>query len=148
MSRLGRPWIAGLLALALGLLAPGALADESTASADVPLCRHHVAWPDGLYLGQLHPALVDAYVAQHRQVDGGEDPCSIWANAHRASAIQGLRAMGYTVLEPEPRISWTIWWGHGLWASITDADGDRMTLVSAGGAAGVPATPATSRAPR
>ena len=53
----------------------------------------------------------------------------------------GSTGDGYTVLEPETRITWNMWWGHGLWASITDADGDAMTLVSAGGAAGVPATP-------
>ncbi|MDE2990064.1 MAG: hypothetical protein OXU21_03215 [Chloroflexota bacterium] len=61
-------------------------------------CQEHPAWPNGTYLGQMHPLHSDFYrgYAERR----GWDPCTTWANDQRNSAIKGLQALGYTVTDP------------------------------------------------
>lgn len=58
-------------------------------------CRDTPAWPNGTYLGQMHPFHADFYTgfAERR----GWEPCETWATDQRNSAIRGLRALGYTV---------------------------------------------------
>ena len=60
-------------------------------------CQDSPAWPDGTYLGQMHPYHSDFYrgYAERR----GWDPCATWATDQRNSAIRGLRELGYTVQE-------------------------------------------------
>ena len=64
-------------------------------------CQDSPAWPNGTYLGQMHPYHSDFYrgYAERR----GWDPCTTWATDQRNSAIRGLRELGYTVTEPVPR---------------------------------------------
>ena len=119
----------------------GALAVASTeAYAGENTCRYHVAWPNGTYLGQMHPYHVDFYARHHGQGEYG-DPCSTWARDQRNSAVRGLRAMGYTVLAPQERITWNVTLFHGVSVYVRDADGDALEVASTGGAAGVPETP-------
>ena len=62
-------------------------------------CQDTPSWPNGTYLGQMHPYHSDFYrgYAERR----GWDPCVTWAQDQRNSAIRGLRELGYTVTEPE-----------------------------------------------
>ncbi len=62
-------------------------------------CQDTPSWPNGTYLGQMHPYHSDFYrgFAERR----GWDPCVTWAQDQRNSAIRGLRELGYTVIEPE-----------------------------------------------
>ncbi len=62
-------------------------------------CQDTPSWPNGTYLGQMHPFHSDFYrgYAERR----GWDPCVTWAQDQRNSAIRGLRELGYTVTEPE-----------------------------------------------
>ena len=62
-------------------------------------CKDTPSWPNGTYLGQMHPFHSDFYrgFAERR----GWDPCVTWAQDQRNSAIRGLRELGYTVVEPE-----------------------------------------------
>ena len=66
-------------------------------------CQDAKAWPDGTYLGQMHPFHSDFYrgYAERR----GWDPCTTWATDQRNSAIRGLRELGYTVIEPGATVS-------------------------------------------
>ena len=67
-------------------------------------CQDSPAWPNGTYLGQMHPYHSDFYrgYAERR----GWDPCTTWANDQRNSAIRGLRELGYTVTAPgEPPVA-------------------------------------------
>ncbi|MCY3782544.1 MAG: hypothetical protein OXG79_02030 [Chloroflexi bacterium] len=61
-------------------------------------CQDSPAWPNGTYLGQMHPYHSDFYrgFAERR----GWDPCVTWATDQRNSAIRGLRELGYTVTAP------------------------------------------------
>ena len=61
-------------------------------------CQDSPAWPNGTYLGQMHPYHSDFYrgYAERR----GWDPCETWATDQRNSAIRGLRELGYTVTAP------------------------------------------------
>ena len=61
-------------------------------------CQDSPAWPNGTYLGQMHPYHSDFYrgYAERR----GWDPCTTWATDQRHSAIRGLRELGYTVVPP------------------------------------------------
>ena len=61
-------------------------------------CQDSPAWPNGTYLGQMHPYHSDFYrgYAERR----GWDPCTTWATDQRNSAIRGLRELGYTVVPP------------------------------------------------
>ena len=61
-------------------------------------CQGSPAWPNGTYLGQMHPYHSDFYrgYAERR----GWDPCTTWATDQRNSAIRGLRELGYTVVPP------------------------------------------------
>ena len=61
-------------------------------------CQDSPAWPNGTYLGQMHPYHSDFYrgYAERR----GWDPCATWAADQRNSAIRGLRELGYTVTAP------------------------------------------------
>ena len=61
-------------------------------------CQDSPAWPNGTYLGQMHPYHSDFYrgFAERR----GWDPCITWATDQRNSAIRGLRELGYTVTAP------------------------------------------------
>lgn len=58
-------------------------------------CQDTPAWPNGTYLGQMHPYHSDFYrgFAERR----GWDPCTTWAADQRNSAIRGLRELGYAV---------------------------------------------------
>ena len=69
-------------------------------------CREHPAWPNGTYLGQMHPYHVDFYkrFAEPR----GIRACETWAKDQRRSAVRGLRELGYLIYEPE------IWY-EDLW---------------------------------
>lgn len=62
-------------------------------------CKDTPSWPNGTYLGQMHPYHVDFYrgFAERR----GWDTCVTWAQDQRNSAIRGIRELGYTVTEPE-----------------------------------------------
>ena len=62
-------------------------------------CQDTPSWPNGTYLGQMHPFHSDFYrgYAERR----GWDPCVTWAQDQRNSAIRGIRELGYTVTEPE-----------------------------------------------
>ena len=62
-------------------------------------CQDTPSWPNGTYLGQMHPYHSDFYrgFAERR----GWDPCVTWAQDQRNSAIRGIRELGYTVTEPE-----------------------------------------------
>ena len=62
-------------------------------------CQDTPSWPNGTYLGQMHPYHSDFYrgYAERR----GWDPCVTWAQDQRNSAIRGIRELGYTVTEPE-----------------------------------------------
>jgi len=62
-------------------------------------CQDTPSWPNGTYLGQMHPYHVDFYrgYAERR----GWDTCVTWAQDQRNSAIRGIRELGYTVTEPE-----------------------------------------------
>ena len=62
-------------------------------------CQDTPSWPNGTYLGQMHPYHVDFYrgYAERR----GWDTCVTWATDQRNSAIRGIRELGYTVIEPE-----------------------------------------------
>ena len=64
-------------------------------------CRYAPAWPNGTYLGQMHPYHSEFYTryAERR----GWDPCQTWADDQRASAIRGLRELGYAVYKPTPQ---------------------------------------------
>ena len=61
-------------------------------------CQDSPAWPNGTYLGQMHPYHSDFYrgYAERR----GWDPCTTWATDQRNSAIRGLRELGYAVVPP------------------------------------------------
>ena len=61
-------------------------------------CQDTPAWPNGTYLGQMHPYHSDFYrgYAERR----GWNPCTTWAQDQRNSAIRGLRELGYIVVEP------------------------------------------------
>ena len=61
-------------------------------------CQDSPAWPNGTYLGQMHPYHSDFYrgYAERR----GWDPCTTWATDQRHSAIRGLRELGYAVVPP------------------------------------------------
>ena len=105
-------------------------------------CQDSPAWPNGTYLGQMHPYHSDFYrgYAERR----GWDPCTTWATDQRNSAIRGLRELGYAVTEPvaaavyasceeaeaagEPRIQGSEGSGQGFpeatVPSARDGDGD------------------------
>ena len=61
-------------------------------------CRDYPAWPNGSYLGQMHPYHSAFYTrfAERR----GLDACQTWAADQRDSAARGLRELGYAVLTP------------------------------------------------
>ena len=92
--------ITGIL-LALMLAAFGTVYALSYEGEDY--CRDHPAWPNGTYLGQMHPYHVEFYrgFAERR----GWDPCATWAADQQASAVHGLRRAGYQIVkiqEPIP----------------------------------------------
>ena len=62
-------------------------------------CRDAPAWPNGTYLGQMHPYHSDFYTRYAEKRDW--DPCATWAADQRASAIRGLRELGYAVLDTQ-----------------------------------------------
>ena len=57
-------------------------------------CQDTPSWPNGTYLGQMHPFHSDFYrgYAERR----GWDPCVTWAQDQRNSAIRGIRELGFT----------------------------------------------------
>ena len=61
-------------------------------------CQDSPAWPNGTYLGQMHPYHSDFYRGYAERRDW--DPCTTWATDQRNSAIRGLRELGYTVVPP------------------------------------------------
>ena len=67
-------------------------------------CQDSPAWPNGTYLGQMHPYHSDFYRAYAER--RGWDPCTKWANDQRNSAIRGLRELGLSVSDPiDPALS-------------------------------------------
>ena len=88
----------------LTILAIGLLAGITTSAVFAlnydgeDFCQDSPAWPNGTYLGQMHPYHSDFYrgYAERR----GWDPCTTWATDQRNSAIRGLRELGYTVTAP------------------------------------------------
>ena len=88
----------------LAILAIGLLAGITTSAVFAlnydgeDFCQDSPAWPNGTYLGQMHPYHSDFYrgYAERR----GWDPCTTWATDQRNSAIRGLRELGYTVTAP------------------------------------------------
>ena len=88
----------------LTLLAVGTLAAITTGVVFAlnydgeDFCQDTPAWPNGTYLGQMHPYHSEFYrgYAERR----GWDPCTTWAADQRNSAIRGLRELGYTVIAP------------------------------------------------
>ena len=87
-------------------------------------CQDSPAWPNGTYLGQMHPYHSEFYrgFAERR----GWDPCATWATDQRNSAIRGLRELGYTVTAPEggaPPVTPT----GARWRGLTVAAEDRCT---------------------
>ena len=90
----------------LRALAGGSLIAALTAGVALALnyegedfCQDTPSWPNGTYLGQMHPYHSDFYrgYAERR----GWDPCVTWAQDQRNSAVRGIRELGYTVTEPE-----------------------------------------------
>ena len=61
-------------------------------------CQDSPAWPNGTYLGQMHPYHSDFYRAYAEL--RGWDPCTTWADDQRTSAVRGLSELGYRVSEP------------------------------------------------
>ena len=107
--------IRGLRALGYTVPTPGqsipAPAPAADANGAVPAenypgenyCRDVPAWPNGAYLGQMHPYHSEFYTRYADKRDW--DPCATWAADQRRSAIRGLRELGYTVLEPGQAIT-------------------------------------------
>ena len=62
-------------------------------------CQDAPAWPNGTYLGQLHPRRVDAYARYAETLE--LDPCRTWADSQRHDAVRGLRELGHTLWTPE-----------------------------------------------
>ena len=93
-----RTRVLGLMAGIVLALSVGLAAAQPEEYPGASFCRDAPAWPDGTYLGQMHPYHADFYTryAENR----GWDPCTTWADDQRASAIAGLRTLGYTVYAP------------------------------------------------
>lgn len=62
-------------------------------------CQDTPAWPNGTYLGQLHPRRVDVYARYAETLE--LDPCQTWADSQRHAAVRGLRELGHTLWTPE-----------------------------------------------
>ena len=62
-------------------------------------CRDYPAWPNGTYLGQMHPYHSSFYTGYAEK--RGWDPCETWATDQRHSAVRGLRELGHSLLTPE-----------------------------------------------
>jgi len=92
--------VLGLVVVLLATLWPASVdmvAAQSEEYDGASFCRHAPAWPNGTYLGQMHPHHVDFYVryAEKR----GWDPCTTWATDQHSSAVNGLRALGNIVVD-------------------------------------------------
>ncbi len=95
-------------------------------------CQESPAWPNGTYLGQMHPYHSDFYrgYAERR----GWDPCVTWATDQRNSAIRGLRELGYTVTAPDApapvpddsNLQTTT--RAGMWLSVVNTDAGRLEV--------------------
>ena len=100
-------------------------------------CQDTPSWPNGTYLGQMHPYHSDFYrgFAERR----GWDPCVTWAQDQRNSAIRGLRELGYTVTEPAGGARPP---GQSAAASASPVTLDLYSAIGSGqaGSAGVPFT--------
>lgn len=75
-------------------------------------CRDTPAWPNGTYLGQMHPYHSDFYTRYANARNW--DPCETWASDQRDSAIRGLRESGYYVEEYAPNLSDSTWQNSGV----------------------------------
>ena len=95
-------------------------------------CQDTPSWPNGTYLGQMHPYHVDFYrgFAERR----GWDTCVTWAQDQRNSAIRGLRELGYTVIAPPEHEAVA---APGRLAFDSDRDGDREIYVMQADGSGV-----------
>ena len=91
-----RRFVAPLVALMLGAVTAGGVFALNYEGEDY--CRDYPAWPNGTYLGQMHPHHSNFYAgyAERR----GWDPCVTWALDQRGSAVRGLRELGFQVVEP------------------------------------------------
>ena len=100
MSRFRRLLTVGLVAVTLIGLDVGLTVAQDQNYEGEHFCRWAPAWPNGTYLGQMHPYHSSFYTgyAERR----GWDPCITWANDQRNSAVRGLRELGYTVIAPRP----------------------------------------------
>lgn len=76
-------------------LSAGVVAAQPEEYDGASFCEHVKAWPNGTYLGQMH-----SYHVAHYQRLAGAQACERWAADQRMSAVDGLRALGYTVVEP------------------------------------------------
>ena len=87
---------APLVALVLAAVTAGVVVALNYEGEDY--CRDYPAWPNGTYLGQMHPHHSNFYAgyAERR----GWDPCVTWALDQRGSAVRGLRELGFQVVEP------------------------------------------------
>lgn len=96
MKLLVRSVVVATIAIGVFLGAVSAIEEEYEGAS---FCRDYPAWPNGTYLGQMHPYHSSFYTgyAERR----GWNPCETWANDQRNSAIRGLRELGYTVTEPD-----------------------------------------------
>lgn len=91
-------------------------------------CQEHPAWPNGTYLGQMHPFHSDFYrgYAERR----GWDPCTTWAADQRHSAIKGLRALGYSVTVPGlPPVDVERLGHMGLFGQCRDPEGTYVRII-------------------
>ena len=95
MRLLIRSIAVAIIAVGIFLGAVGAAEEEYEGAS---YCRDYPAWPNGSYLGQMHPYHSDFYTrfAERR----GWNPCETWANDQRNSAVRGLRELGHTFLTP------------------------------------------------
>ena len=90
-----RTRVLGLIAGIVLALSVGIVAAQPEEYQGASFCREVKAWPYGTYLGQMHPYHVEHYVRF-----AGEQACTRWAADQQASAVNGLRALGYTVVAP------------------------------------------------
>lgn len=64
-------------------------------------CAYFTAWPGGSHLSQMHPYHVRSY--EGYAASKGWNACVAWARDQMNSAINGLRAVGYSLTTPEVR---------------------------------------------
>ena len=94
-----------IAAAALGLALSAVTAVGVLATADIRyegdrVCDAHKAWPDGTSLSDMHPYHFNFYTGLSAFAGDTDAACAKWASDQRASAIRGLRELGYVVQAP------------------------------------------------